>query len=651
MKSWLNVYILLVVMVGCLLIGMGSLPTHASPLVNSISVNSIADPGDGVCDAAECTLHEALAQANASHGVDLITFNLPAGLQTIVLTELLPLIAESVTVDGGQVGHIAISGGGQFRVLDVAANTIVRLKKLIIADGAAHSSQDANEPQCGGGIRSAGTLYIDNTTLQDNSADEGGGVANTGLLLVKNHSAFVRNTADDGQKGGNGGAIYNAYKLIISNGRIGGTVEGDRNTAVASGGGIYNAPGSYAQIVKGTIISYNRAWRGGGVTNAPKSEITIDDTTFDTNGGIWGAGQESAGAMWNQTDSVVNITNSSFLGNQAYYRGGAIVSEGTLTIADSTFQSNFTLDMGGAILNSGFVTIYRTTFADQNSWNWAGAIANGSLMNIYDSLFTGNYSWDGAAILNGGTLFISGSTFSENTSDFNGAISNNGRLEIFDSTFHHNHGENGAALLNEYQHGNVSIYNSTFSNNDALSQGGAIANWDSARLTVTNSTFTGNVAQGSSYGVTQGGAIYNESVANVAYSTISGNSAQVGGGLFNLDASYAQGTLNIMGTIAANNIATTSGGDCAGPMTSQGYNLDSDGSCGFYATGDLTGNPLLDLLQLNGGPTETVALLAGSPAIDHIPAGICTVGIDQRGVLRPQGAACDIGAFEVEVTP
>jgi hypothetical protein len=649
MKRQLNICFLFFVLGGYMLIGIGSLPTHASRLIDTIIVNSLADPGDGSCDTVECTFHEALVMANATQGTNLIAFNLPAGPQTITLTEPLPLITESVTVDGGQEARITISGGGQFRVLDVADNTIVHLQKLIIANGAAHSSQDAVEPERGGGIRNAGALYIDHTILQDNSADEGGGVYNTGLLVVKNTSSFVRNVADDGHEGGTGGAIYNAYKLIISKSFIGGKVEEDRNRAVSSGGGIYNAPGSYAQIWKGTVIAFNRAWRGGGITNTANSEITIDNTTFNANGGIWNAGQESAGAIWNQDNGVVKITSSSFLGNLAYYRGGAIVNGGMLTIADSTFQRNFTLDMGGAMLNSGLVMIYRTTFADQESWNWAGAIANGRDMRIYDSLFTGNTSWDGAALLNGGDLYISGSTFSKNHSDYNGSISNNGRLEVVGSTFHHNQGDSGAAIFNQYRDGNVFIYNSTFSDNEALTQGGAIANLEPARLTVENSTFTGNVARGYGTYTSEGGAIYNGSVATITFSTISGNRAQIGGGLFNLNASYAQGTMNVKGTIVANNPAAISGGDCAGVMISQGYNLESDGSCNFQAPGDLMGDPLLGPLQLNDGPTETMALLPGSPAIDRIPTGDCMVNNDQRGVLRPQGVACDIGAFEVAV--
>jgi len=86
--------------------------------------------------------------------------------------------------------------------------------------------------------------------------------------------------------------------------------------------------------------------------------------------------------------------------------------------------------------------------------------------------------------------------------------------------------------------------------------------------------------------------------------------------------------------------------NCDSGPTSLGYNLASGGDCRFGATGDLQNtDPKLAALQANGGPTDTNALLPGSPAIDA--GGDCAASSDQRGIARPQGAACDIGAFEL----
>ena len=96
------------------------------------------------------------------------------------------------------------------------------------------------------------------------------------------------------------------------------------------------------------------------------------------------------------------------------------------------------------------------------------------------------------------------------------------------------------------------------------------------------------------------------------------------------------------------------GADCGGPITDAGYNLSVDHSCGFtQATSHANTNPKLGSLASNGGPTPTLVPLLGSPALDAIPAASCTsqgtallVNTDQRGVARPQGGRCDIGAVE-----
>jgi hypothetical protein len=159
--------------------------------------------------------------------------------------------------------------------------------------------------------------------------------------------------------------------------------------------------------------------------------------------------------------------------------------------------------------------------------------------------------------------------------------------------------------------------------------------------------------------------------ATVTNSTFSGNSAPYGGGnIFGGTGWVGEGSTTVKNTLLANN---GSGGNCAdtgaGTLTSSGYNLSDDGSCTYFtATGDLNNAPAglqTDssgnvLLKDNGGPTQTIALVFPSIAIDRIPFFACTdatgnpLYTDQRGVARPQptGGYCDIGAFElVQSTP
>jgi len=110
----------------------------------------------------------------------------------------------------------------------------------------------------------------------------------------------------------------------------------------------------------------------------------------------------------------------------------------------------------------------------------------------------------------------------------------------------------------------------------------------------------------------------------------------------------------ITNTVLANN----SGGDCAvlGSWTDGGYNLSSDASCAFSSSSSLAGtDPLLGPLADNGGPTQTMALLAGSPAVNLIPPGQngcgTTIASDQRGLTRPIGIGCDVGAYEDASAP
>jgi probable HAF family extracellular repeat protein len=172
--------------------------------------------------------------------------------------------------------------------------------------------------------------------------------------------------------------------------------------------------------------------------------------------------------------------------------------------------------------------------------------------------------------------------------------------------------------------------------------------YNAGTLTVSNSTLNDNSA---TYG---GGGIYNAGTVTVSNSTLSGNASNLGGGIFNVE--YDLSTVLIRNTIVASNGAPSSSSDVNGRLISVGHNLIGDGAGGNgYDPTDLVGtarypiDPLLGPLQDNGGPTFTMALLPGSPAID---AGDNTSAPqwDQRGpgYLRVVNGTIDIGAFEVQ---
>jgi len=196
---------------------------------------------------------------------------------------------------------------------------------------------------------------------------------------------------------------------------------------------------------------------------------------------------------------------------------------------------------------------------------------------------------------------------------------------------------------------------------DQDGSGGGIYN--GGTLVLSNSTVTGNSGFSRFFGA--GGGIFNEGGATISNCTIAGNSL-FGGGTFG-GGIQSPGTVHVKSSIIALNSAD-SGPDVSGTFASSGFNLigKKDGSTGFSAGTDKKGtiaaplNPRLDSkgLRDNGGPTKTVALLTGSPAIDKgTSVGLSgTLTTDQRGFSRTVdngsipnangGDGTDVGAFE-----
>jgi len=189
-----------------------------------------------------------------------------------------------------------------------------------------------------------------------------------------------------------------------------------------------------------------------------------------------------------------------------------------------------------------------------------------------------------------------------------------------------------------------------------LAYGGAITNDNGATLNIKHSTISGNNAQAGNTGVNQGGASKPPRLVGEG----TGGGIRVGPGAVTIANTI------IAGNTAANGLGDTSGAPIPGPdvdgsVTSNGHNLIGNvtEALGFTGTGDQTGvNPLLAPLANNGGPTETMALMPGSPAIDAgLAAGAPT---DQRGMSRTVDDAgvpntggsdgTDIGAFEAAVS-
>ncbi len=295
------------------------------------------------------------------------------------------------------------------------------------------------------------------------------------------------------------------------------------------------------------------------------------------------------------------------------------------------------------------VDISAITIRNGRGSGYPGGINNDGTLNLLNCVVTANVAAGGNAggIWNSGTMRLRNCQVMQNQAQLSGGgiFNSRGSLSLLDSTVSGNITESfdGGGIANNG--GDVSLMNSTVSGNTAQNQGGGIAN-DSV-LMLANSTISGNSAG------TSGGGVYNQSgTADLNNVTIALNSAGSGGGIHG-----AGGTTNIRNTIIGRN-RSAGGADCAGTLNSQGYNLIQDASTCTIAsdtTGNITGlDPKLGSLVNNGGPTETHALLPDSPAVEHgNPAtpgsgGTACEATDQRGLSRPQGATCDIGAFELD---
>ena len=281
----------------------------------------------------------------------------------------------------------------------------------------------------------------------------------------------------------------------------------------------------------------------------------------------------------------------------------------------------------------------------------------GSQVQISSSWIISNTAPGGGGISNAGSMTITLSTIANNNgAPFSGGamITNpTGVTALINSTIRDNQAMAGGALSTF--NGHFILIASTLSNNQATGVtegGGAIRAAGSSTIDLINSTLSGN---SSAFG---GGGIYafNSAVINLHNATVANNNtAGSGGGL----SVITPATVNMSNSILADNFGNTNP-DCAATINSLGYNLVEIVSSGCVFSGNQTGvltavDPLLGPLQANGGPTQTKALLAGSPAINSgNPAG-CTdpagqpLITDQRGFPRPVGSVCDMGAYESEV--
>lgn len=344
------------------------------------------------------------------------------------------------------------------------------------------------------------------------------------------------------------------------------------------------------------------------------------------------------------------------------------------------------------VLDTGTVTVTGTTITANTQTSTAGpadGIPDTSTTTVTGSNISGNTATaggvgDGLGILDTSNVTVSSSTVSGNTDTATGSGKADGTLDtsnvtmtgsqVVGNTTHAAVGDAGGT----FDSANVVLTRSSVTGNSNSTGGGTAAGGiDAGSVVATNSTIANNTASGP---VSQGGGIDDGPGSSgraaaqaggsgggsgkhpargpsdqatrgttLVYSTVTGNSAQTGANIMSRNLLTAFGSVVALPNGGANCVLSAG-------STSNGWNFSDDTSCGFtnVAAGDrqAAGDPMLAAPADNGGPGPTRLPLPGSPLVDAIPVAACQadgapgITTDERGVSRPQGAGCDIGAVE-----
>ncbi len=491
-----------------------------------------------------------------------------------------------------------------------------------------------------------------------------------------------------------GTATLSGHELVINSDL---TIKGSGTSSLTLDGSnasriFYIAPGHTVAISGMTLTHGNGAgndptgldttnsdWYGGALYNLA-STLTLTNCAINGN-----AAAEEGGGVYNMAQSTnenasMALNNCSVDHNTAQYEGGGGIyntsgayATGTaaLIVSACSIENNSAGGEGGGISSEGLLvnaTITNCTVTGNTSTGYGGgggvfsnAIVDGTIpsLSITGSVISGN-SISGSAGGGGGISNGGGGGFDGTMTVRNCRISNNSSSSIGGGV------SNASSVM-------VILDGCTISGNTAGTTGAGVfnsGNYEGNSLFyLNNCTIAGNTAQ------TSGGGVFNAASMTIGNSTICGNSAVsgAGGGGFENDGSQndAAATVTLANTILALNSTGADYGAIDGTAVSGGFNLCDDATCsGFFtATGDLNSKPAglqvtgsnTPLLENNGGPTQTVALLptgaavnAGKAAID--PTTGLPAATDQRGSPRPYafpwvptasgGDGSDIGAFE-----
>ncbi|MCX6024408.1 MAG: hypothetical protein NTZ05_22300, partial [Chloroflexi bacterium] len=624
------------------------------------------------------------AGTNSADGIDRVFDVLPSATLNL----------NGVTVRYGKLPGNATGGGiNSSGTLTVTNSTI--------------TSNFVTSPGSGGGIQAtAGTLTVTNSTISGNSSAFAGGGISSAVTTTVINSTISNNTSTNSS----GGGIASSGTLTVINSTFAGNIAA--TSVVGSGGGGIFISGGTATVVQSTIAgnATNAPNGGGGILNNSTLSLksTLLDTNFPVNCGV------GSGILFSQNYSISNdlscllggaqdvsaplgptvfpladnggttLTMALLSGSLPVDRipvvactdgnilpapittdqrgmprpvpaGGACdvgayevqppaVSNRYVATATGSDASNDCKTVGspcktiayavGVALAGDTVIIAAGTYPERITIN-KNLTVNGA--GAATTIIDGGHAGSVVTVSSGSASSISGVTIRNGTSGGGAGIYHvAGTLTVTDSILTGNTTSGVGGGI--YSAAPLIVIRSAINGNTAVSYGGGIAS--PATLTVVDSTISGNTG-------TLGGAIGSTNTVTVINSTITGNTGTVAGGI------VPGPNTTIKNSIVAKQ---ASGPDCSTTIGTQSNNLESGTTCGFSGNGSVQNvtDPKLGPLQMNGGPTPTMALLAGSPAVNGGNNTVCTTepliaGKDQRGYPRSRNTSCDMGALEALV--
>ncbi len=655
---------------GALVIGTGVPVLAATFTVTTIA--DVVNPADGVT-----SLREAFAAANASAGDD--TIELGAGL-TYALTDCVagPLVHNEVsvlTLDGN--GSTLQQACDATRLLTMSQPNPSRLElrdlRLLGGPNAASTAVEGMAiaasftgllglhnvevtgfiaPGGGASVIRTGSghstapyhLTVVDSQIHDNI---GNAIAGDSTAVEVTNSSIADNT-------GAGISIADGWPMIIG----GATITGNGGAGITtSGAGLL----LHTFSISNSVISNNGRV---GFRCSQCFAVTISDSTFTGNGfsssGVRRGGVSVVLAQSSAvTPSTLSISNTTIAANQtndAAGSGGVTVSASpptspeslhpVTTITGSSISDNETGGNGGGMLvTSGSLSIIETTISGNTAAGDGGGIRYGDASGPYDLALQGvivqaNEAGDdggGLSVVDTAAVQITGSTFTANTAVARGGAMrvSSLSLSLATSRVSGNSSVEGGGI--HYTGDGFAVRSSTLDENQTVSNGGAVFAEVNGSGVIENSTLTGNSA-GKGGGLAQVAGAF-----TIDHVTSASNTAIEGGDIWQPTAAPL--------VITRSALVSTAGGPCLVGATTTSSSVFSTSSCGAGATDTVTAaDPLLGPLASNGGPTPTRLPQASSPLGGRVALAACSLTTDQRGTLRPQGAACDAGAVEIVET-